>query len=297
MRVPDISVVMATHNPGSIVQKCLESLQQQLLFSKAELIVADCPTDGTDEIIRTQFPGVKLLHFPRPMGLPELIREAMRRAQGRVVAVTEPYCLFPRDWMSKLLQAHESDFAVIGGAVENGRPNGLVNWACYFSDYGAFMLPAQRQATDVLAGNHVSYKRGVIEEARDSIKDGYYKTFFHWDLERRGVSFLFNPALVLYYARSNTFGKFCRRYFQHGWFFAALRSRRMSAAARFLRLVTIPALPPLLLYRRLQAAFGKKRNRAKLLLSIPLLLVFVTVWTGGEWMGYLLARSPREVYR
>ena len=295
----DISVVMAANNPGAAIAECLESLARQTFFSRAEIIVAECSTDGTDARIRTEFPWVTLLHFDRPVGLPELMKEAMRQARGKVMAVTDPHCVFPPDLLEKLFRAHQSDYAVIGGAVENGRSEQLLDWACYFADYAAFMLPSARRATFVLAGNHVTYKSWVIKEALDSMEGGFRKVFFHWELERRGVRFLFDPELVVYYARRNTFAGFMRGYYQHAWLFAAVRTKRMSVAARFMRIITVPVLPAFLLYQRIRPALGKKRNRGKLLLSIPLLALFVTAWATGELKGYLLGPTSLsgEVYR
>ncbi len=299
MKSPEISVVMAARNSAGTLCRCLESLSQQTIAAGLEVIVADSSADGTGELIRTKFPHVKLIHSEHSVGLPELLKKGLEHAQGRIVAVTEPHCVFPRDWAEKLRRAHGSEFAVIGGAVENGRPDGLLSWACFFADYGAFMLPAERKVTRLLAGNHVSYKRDLLEGSLASMDDGFWKVFFHWDLERRGVHFLFDPELVAYYSRPDSVASFARRYFQHAWFFAALRSKRMPRTERLLRALTSPALPFLLLYQRVAAALGKKRNRGKVLMSIPLLGVFVLAWSAGELTGYLLgpARLPRQVYQ
>ena len=299
MSQPDVSVVMATHNAAGTIGECLESLKKQTFRGEAEIIVADCSTDGTDELIRKRFPGAKVLHFDRPRGVPELIREAMRHTEGRIVAVTEPRCSFPADWLEKLRRAHESEYSVIGGAVENGRPDGLVSWACYFADYGGFMLPSDRKVTPILAGNHISYKREIIQERLDSMGEGFWKFFFNQELTRRGIPFLFDPELVAYYVPPETFWSFARRYYQHARFFAALRSREMSLGVRFLRAVSSPALPLVLLYRRLRAPFGKGRYRAELFLSVPFLAAFVTAWAAGELVGYLMgpARPPQQVYQ
>jgi len=299
MSNPEISVVMGTANAADTIEACLASLQQQPLSSRTEIIVADCSTDGTDALIRSKFPAVKLLRFAGAVGLPQLLHEALARAEGRVVTVTEPHCTFAADWLEKLCQAHDSEFAVIGGAVENGRPDGLLSWACYFADYGAFGLPSRKKVTTLLAGNNVSYKRSVLDRAVPSMQDGFWKVFFHRDLEQRGVRFLFDPEVVVYYARPDTFRSFLQRYYRRAWSFAALRCERISPGGRFFRVVTAPALPFLLLYRRLSGSWGKGRRTGKLLLSIPLLGIFMTAWAAGEFTGYLLGpgRRPREAYR
>src|SRR5216683_3134360 len=287
MNAPHISVVMATKNPGRHLYPCLDSLRDQDQSATAEIIVADASTDGSEQLILTRYPDVRVLHFEASMDPPQLIREALRQARGQIIAVTDAYCWFPPHWLANLQRAHEMDYAVIGGAVENGNSDGLLNWACFFADYGAFMLPAPRRVTSVLAGNHVTYKKWLIELKFDSMREGFWKVFFHQDLQCDGVRFLFDPSLVVYFTRHDTFLNFCRRYFRNARIFAALRCKRISSASRFLRLITTPALPAVLFCRRL-IGLRTKGHRVRFLASLPLLALFVTVWAVGEFAGYLL---------
>jgi hypothetical protein len=149
------------------------------------------------------------------------------------------------------------------------------------------MLPASRRVTSVLAGNHISYKRWLLQESLESMYDGYWKVFFHSELKRQGIRFLFDPELVISCAQCESFSDFLRRYYRHAFHFGALRCRRILLGARLLRMVTAPALPLLLLYRRLSAVWGKQKNRVRLLLSTPLLAVFVLSWSAGELAGYV----------
>jgi glycosyltransferase involved in cell wall biosynthesis len=299
MDSPEISVVLATQNSVAYVRPCLDSLRQQTQSAAAEVIVADASSDGTADLIRASYPDVRLLHFVKPTGVPELIREALKHASGRVVVLTDPGCVFPPDWLEKLRRAHESEYAVIGGAVENGRPNGLANWACYLVDYGAFMLPARRRVTSLLPGIHLSYKSQILKPALPSMQDGFWKVFFHSELARRGVPFLFEPALVTYYSRPDTFLSFLRRYYRRGWYFAAMRCKRMSSVGRLLRIAGFPLLPLILFSQRLRAGLGKKSHRGTWLLSLPIQAIFLIGWAAGEWTGFLFGptRLPREVYQ
>src|ERR1700686_78125 len=286
MNAPDISVVIATKNPGQHLRPCLDSLHAQDQSVASEIIVADASTDGSEQIIRVRYPDVHVLHFDPSMGRPQLIREALRQARGQIVALTDVSCRFPPDWMARIRQAHSTDCPVIGGAVENRNSAGLLSWACFFADYGAFMLPASRRDTSVLAGNHVTYKKWLIDLNFDSMREGFWKAFFHQDLQRQGVPFLFDPSLVVYCARQDTFMRFSSRYFCDARLFAALRCKRISAVSRFLRLIATPAIPAVLFYRRL-LGLRTKGHRLRFLLSLPLLAVFVTIWAAGEFAGYL----------
>src|SRR2546425_10547891 len=99
MSRPEVSVVMATHNAAGTIGECLESLRKQTFRGEAEIIVADCSTDGTDGLIRKRFPGAKVPHFDRPRGVAGLIREARRHTRGRIGAGTGTRRLLAPAWV------------------------------------------------------------------------------------------------------------------------------------------------------------------------------------------------------
>src|SRR2546428_7831358 len=128
MSRPEVSVVMATHNAAGTIGECLESLKKQTFRGEAEIIVADCSTDGTDELIRKRFPGAKVLHFDRPRGVPELIKEAMRHTEGRIVAGTEPRCSLSPGWVGKRRRGAGAGDSGACGAGEKRRADRPGSW-------------------------------------------------------------------------------------------------------------------------------------------------------------------------
>ena len=61
-----------------------------------------------------------------------------------------------------------------------------------------------------------------------------------------------------------------------------------SAARRLAPLAIISlALPPLLFARTVSRVMSKRRNRAELVRSLPLLVLFVSAWAMGEMVGYV----------
>jgi glycosyltransferase involved in cell wall biosynthesis len=114
MKDPSVSVVMAMQGTSPELSKCLDSLASQTLQEDMEIIVADCSTDGI-HVDATQYPAVRLLHFARPLSIPELLKRALQEARGSIVVVTDHHCLFPSGWLEKLRRKHDSEFAVIGG--------------------------------------------------------------------------------------------------------------------------------------------------------------------------------------
>lgn len=295
MNLPEISVVMATRDASAVVEPSLRSLAEQAGAAEVEIVVADSSDDSTRALVRSAFPQVRLLECRRDATLPQQLLAALRAARGRIIVVTEPCCRFPAGWLQELRRAHESTFAVIGGAVAYAGSNSLASWACYFADYSAFPAASPKQETPVLPGNHVSYKREILSRAYDSMPDGFRKTFFHGELEKQGARFLFDPDLVAYWEGCDSFGAYARRFFQNGRDFAATRSKHISYAERVVRMLTAPLLPPLVLYRRLRPAFNQRDCVGRLLLSLPLIVAFMVVWSAGEFLGYWNgpARSPQ----
>ena len=55
-----LSVVIGAHNAAHVIDECLSALEAQDGRSDAEIILADCSTDGTAEIVRTRFPSVQV---------------------------------------------------------------------------------------------------------------------------------------------------------------------------------------------------------------------------------------------
>src|SRR5258708_24698864 len=133
------------------------------------------------------------------------------------------------------------------------------------------MLAARPRVTPLLAGNHVSYKKWLLDQKLGSMDDGFWKVFFHRDLEREGIQFLFDPSLVVYYTRRNTLVSFLTRYYRNARLFSAFRCKRISPPSRLRPVMASPALPPLLLYQRLRVGLTKKAHHLRSLLSLPLL--------------------------
>jgi glycosyl transferase family 2 len=247
---------VAARDRGPLLARCLDSLALQTLHD-AEIIIAD---DN-----------------------PQSLKLAIEQTRAPIVAVTNTHCIFPPDWLEKLCRAHDSEFAVIGGAVRHGGPKTLAAWACYLADYGAFQPSKPRHIAPVLAGNHISFKRPIL----DCLDDGYWKVFLLQDLSRRGVRLLFEPDLVVSAIQDAGFTNFARSYFRNARSFAAERSLRLSLSARLAHLAGVPLLPALLLYRRIHAVRVKDLSSGRLLATIPLLTLLILYWSAGELVGYL----------
>jgi hypothetical protein len=282
-----VSVVLATSEMGPTLAKCLTSLLEQDPADNLEIIVAAAAGEDAPRL-PVASSVVRLLNFPQRTPKPELLKEALLRAGGEIVAVTEPNCCFPPHWLETLRRAHQSEFVAIGGAVAYGGDETLASWACFLADYGPFLPPVSRRisTSTLLAGNHISYKRNTLGETFNCWQGGYVKTLLLRALERRGGHFLFEPELILHFTPERDPWRFARQYYANGRDFAAARAGSFSPIRRLWHIVSAPLLPALLLLRRIGAVWPKREHRSRVLRAVPLMAVFVLCWSAGELVGY-----------
>ena len=99
----DVSVIIPCFNARNTIAKTLGALLQQKTESTFEIIVVDSSNDGTDSIIRNQFPEVKLIHLDRQT-LPGSGRNlGVQHAQGEIIMFTDADCVPDPDWISQII--------------------------------------------------------------------------------------------------------------------------------------------------------------------------------------------------
>lgn len=287
-----LSVVVASQNAAGSVGDCLRSINDQCNNGNVEVIVVDNSTDGSADIVRSGFPSVKLTKAGRDKLIPELWGLGIRESTGEYIALTTSHFVPSETWVARILAAHEKPFVGIGGAIENSADAGPVSWAVYFCRYSPYMLPFSEAEVEDFAADNASYKRIELERLNGDIGDGFWETFVHREMRRRGLPLAKSPEIVVYHRSSFSFFSFIGQRFSHGRQFGSARAVEMSAVRRLLFALVSPAIPFVYLYRISHRVVAKKRNISRYLMSLPILIVFLLSWAAGELSGYLL-RSKR----
>lgn len=284
---PKLSVVVASQNARASAEKCLREIESQSGAGAFEIIVVDNSIDETAEIIARKFPDIKLVEAPKEKLIPELWAIGINEAGGDYVALTTTHFVPAKNWLAEIIKAHDSEYAGIGGAIENDAQAGLVSWAIYFCRYSRYMLPfAQRKVEDFAADN-ASYKYCSFERVKSAMAGGFWEAFVHQAMRKEKMRLSLNPNIVVYHQESFTFSDFMRQRFQHGKQFGSTRARNISGAKRIALILLSPLIPLVYLYRITRRVFSKKRNVGKYFLSLPILFLFLTSWAVGEFCGYL----------
>jgi GT2 family glycosyltransferase len=124
---PKVSVVIANWNGEAILEACLHSIFEHTKRVSFEVIVVDdASTDRSVELIRTQFPEVKLIENERNIGYAATNNRALSVARGDYLLLLNNDTILQNDaigLMAAYLDEHE-DVGVCGGTLLN--PDGSV---------------------------------------------------------------------------------------------------------------------------------------------------------------------------
>ncbi len=283
---PRLSVVIASVNGPGCILECLEKLEALPERDQLEILVLDRRSDGTAQMIAERFPRVVLEAGLTGRSIPELRWRGMRAARGEMVAVIEDHCLVTPGWAAEILRHAGSDFGVVGGPVENGSRERILDWAFFLAEYGPCMPPLAAGETDAVPGNNAAYRRSLLpldEPAWATL----WESFLQNELRKRGLRSFLSPVMLVYHKKSFRLGEMLEQRFLYSRSFAAMRARAMTAGRRLLYAGLSILLPGLLLWRISRCLIAKRRNGREFLLGLPAIVLFVLSWAAGEMVGYL----------
>jgi GT2 family glycosyltransferase len=90
MPEPDISIVIVSYNTREYLRNCIDSILSQK-DSIVEIIVVDNNSiDGTKELIKSNYPSVKLICNPGNMGFSTANNQGIKEASAALVALLNP---------------------------------------------------------------------------------------------------------------------------------------------------------------------------------------------------------------
>lgn len=281
---PTLSIVVTTTRPWPEARIALDSLWEQARAHDAEIIVASSDAPPPAVLF-----GVRWLHRPGATVF-ALRAEAVRAARGDIVAVTEDHCRAAPDWCDAVLRAHreEPEAAVIGGALENGAAESLVDWANFLVGNGAFLAPLERGPRHHVTGQaNVSYKRWALADyPADALDEGAFRR----RLADAGHALVCDDRMRVAHVQSLGLRGTCAIHFHDGRSIVGGR-RRESHWRRGLDVAKGIALPLRAVVAMARVVTRTARRDPALrpiaLRSAPLVLLLVSARTAGELAGAL----------
>lgn len=106
----NLSICIVTWNARDLLCGCLDSLVESGVSTWAEVLVLDnASTDGTVDLLRSQFRWAKILESEQNLGFSRGNNVALRQAQGDVLLLLNPDTIVRRGSMERMLDALDGD--------------------------------------------------------------------------------------------------------------------------------------------------------------------------------------------
>jgi hypothetical protein len=151
--------------------ECLRSIESQAGPDVEVIVIQD---------VEAEVPARRAAGLVREHPLvPELWTEGIRRANGRIVALTTTTVVPEPGWVRALLDAHQGEIAAVGGAIEPPLHNRLVDWAVYFCRYTRYMPPLVRRLDPDLPGDNVAYRAEALDCYATLFTEGFWEPRIH----------------------------------------------------------------------------------------------------------------------
>ena len=287
MTEPSLTVVVPSVNGAGDLLGCLAALANQRSDVDLEVLVADRCGESVRAEVRRLYPWVRILEAPAGTTIPDLRALAFAQATARSVAVIEDHVIVPPGWARALLDAQAGGDIVVGGAVENAAVDRVVDWAAFLCEYSHCILPLPEGPASWLTGNNVVYPRALLARYQEVIGRGQWENRLHDAMRQDGVPLVCRPEIRVGHKKHYTVGEYLSQRYLYARSYAGARVADASLGKRLGYGVAALALPPLLMFRTVSRVLAKRRHRAELVRSLPLLAVFVVSWAFGEVVGYV----------
>jgi hypothetical protein len=278
---PTVTVVIGASAPPESLEACLTALEPQVEDHVEVLVHA---AFASSLALRERFPWASFAHSPGAL-VPELWRDGIDAARGRIVALTIAQMVPAPDWLDQIGALHERHDA-LGGAIDPGNRLRPADWGEYFCRYARDMRPFPARETLDLPGDNAAYKRDALDGVADVYRHGFWEPFVHRRLARDGIIHWQDPQLIVRMTRSAGLSAFTKQRYSHGRQYARDRSAAFSTGRRLVGILAAPAVPFLMTARVLRLVLRKRRYRMRALAVVPLMLWFNFAWAYAEARGY-----------
>lgn len=154
----EVSLVISVWNRRDDLADNLRSIREQTVPPGEVIVVDNASTDGTAEMVREEFPEVRLIRMPHDRyGACETFNIGFASARGKYVGILDDDVVLPPDWVERMLAelaAEPETTAIVSPKVvepempESHRNSPLMNTPRYMATFRGCASLARKEALE-----------------------------------------------------------------------------------------------------------------------------------------------------
>jgi GT2 family glycosyltransferase len=289
-REPTVSVIVPCYNSERTIRRCLQSIIDQRAPVPFDVIVVDSSEDRTPEIVRNEFPSVKLIRLGERAFAGKARNVGARTTKAEFCVLIDSDCVARPDLIARMVERHhEGHYAAVGGSLRNGTPRSLSGWTGYLIEFKEYMPTSPLRLERTVPTANIAYRRQSLERFGYFDEDIWLAEdlLFNWRMHKAGERILFDPEIEVTHLNRTGWRVVLSYQVSLGRHSAEARRR---SGARGAVLIRHPWLILLMPFVRLFNAFKwlaatDRKTFLLLLLLWPLYLLATAFWSYGFLRG------------
>ena len=211
-----VSIIIVSWNSEKFLKECIASLENQTYQNFEIILVDNASTDNSVNIVKTNFPKVKLVENKKNLGFAEGNNIGIKNSKGDLIELVNPDVITEKEWLQHLvkkIQSSNSIGGVTGKMYYMGNKFGKNAVFCTWSKvdpYTAmpfnFTNDEPTAKVDYLSGAAMLVKKEVIDKI-GFLDPGYFLYFEETDwcarMIRAGYDLVYVPEAIVWHEVSS----------------------------------------------------------------------------------------------
>jgi GT2 family glycosyltransferase/lipopolysaccharide/colanic/teichoic acid biosynthesis glycosyltransferase len=187
----DVSVIIVSYNVRDFLEQCLHSIRRACEHLHAEVLVVDNAShDGSSQMVKSQFPWVRLTENRINLGFAKANNQALKLAGGRYVLLINPDTLAREDTVQNMLEFLRTHPEAGAAGCKILNPDGTLQLSCrrsfptpwvalskilglgrlfprsrFFGKYNlTYLDPEKTSQVDALSGSFMFLRREALQQ-------------------------------------------------------------------------------------------------------------------------------------
>lgn len=299
----DASIIIPAYKSRATISACLDALLAQDTDISHEIIVVESSGDGTGDLVREEYPDVRLIESPTRLLSGAARNLGAESASGELFFFIDSDCVAEPRWIEKMRNSiDEYDCSVVSGAMLNGNPEYAISTSGYVMEFSDFFAYGRPRFVDYLVSGNICYRTEVFHRygGFDPNQLLYVDLISNKPLALAGEKLLFNPKIAVRHLHRTSPEGFVTHQHGRGQAAAIARRKGLLIGASWARYPALAFLATPGLFVRKATVFPYRFLRAyprevgQLARALPWFYVGLTVWHCGFLREVISGRTRAQ---